>query len=244
MPGTNLGTDAKWKNPEDVKFFFGKVREALVERLGHEVELIIEKEKRSGGVIHDSMYREAYEADVYIADLTGNNPNVFLELGVRYALRRGVTVIVSQDTKAIPFNVESMRAVQYANRPDEMAIGDIVDFIETGLRDKDHCDSPVMSALDLAVVPRERWEEAARTRVEALLGAAGRQQDLDQRLRLLRRAVEADPLSVKARSRFVKELRLGERYTEALESLHEGIALDPSQPIFFPGAGTVLRKAG
>jgi len=166
MPGTNLGSDAKWKNPEDVRFFFGKVCETLVERLGRKVELIIEKEKRSGGVIHDSMFREAYEADVYIADLTGNNPNVFLELGVRYALRRGVTVIVSQDTKAIPFNVESMRAVQYANR-----------------------------------------------------------------------AVEADPLSVKARARFVKELRLGRHYTEALDALREGIALDPTKPIFFQERG-------
>ena len=55
MPGTNLGADAKWKNPEDVKFFFGKVRDALVERLGSDVDLIIEKEKRGGGVIHDSI---------------------------------------------------------------------------------------------------------------------------------------------------------------------------------------------
>ena len=244
MPGTNLGTEAKWKNPENVKFFFGKVRDTLAERMGREVDLIIEKEKRRGGVIHNSMFREAYEADVYLADLTGNNPNVFLELGVRYALRRGVTVIVSQDTKAIPFNVESIRAVQYADRPDDMAIADIVDFIETGLRDKDHCDSPVMLALDLAVVPRHRWEEAARTRVEALLGAAGQQEDLDQRFTLLRRAVEADPLSVKARSRFVKELRLGERYTEALNALQEGIALDPSQPIFFLERGLCYGRLG
>ncbi len=59
MPGTNLGADASWKNPEDVKFFFGKVRDALAERLSRDVDLIIEKEKRSGGVIHDSMFREA-----------------------------------------------------------------------------------------------------------------------------------------------------------------------------------------
>ena len=244
MPGTNMGADAKWKNPDDVKFFFRKVRNELAERIGRKVDLIIEKEKRSGGVIHDSMFREAYEAEIYVADLTGNNPNVFLELGVRYALRRGVTVIVSQDSKAIPFNVESMRAVQYANRPDEKAIEDIVEFIVTGLGSKDHCDSPVMSALDLIAIPRKQWEEVAHTRVEALLAAAELQMNRDHCFSLLRQAVEADPLSVKARSRFAQELRLAGRYTEALDVLSKGIALDPSQPGLFHERGLCFGRLG
>ena len=49
-----------------MKFFFGKVREAPVERLGRKVELIIEKEKRSGDVLRSplSSLSELAEADV------------------------------------------------------------------------------------------------------------------------------------------------------------------------------------
>jgi hypothetical protein len=35
------------------------------------------------------MFREAVDADVYIADLSGANANVYLEPGVRWALGAG-----------------------------------------------------------------------------------------------------------------------------------------------------------
>lgn len=45
------------------------------------------------GNIHQSMFEEALRAPVYIADLTGLNANVYLELGVRWAVRDNVTVL-------------------------------------------------------------------------------------------------------------------------------------------------------
>ena len=77
MPGTDMGPTAQWNNPEQIKRrFFHKIKEMLEEVLQRPVEIVIEKDKVSGGAIHPSMFREAWEADVYIADLTGNNPNV------------------------------------------------------------------------------------------------------------------------------------------------------------------------
>ena len=85
MPGTTMGDRATYKNPEDVK---ANLLQLVVERLKSvvncEVQLTIEKDKKTAGVIHESMFAEARDADVYIADLTGANPNVYLELGVRW----------------------------------------------------------------------------------------------------------------------------------------------------------------
>jgi hypothetical protein len=79
MPGTDMGANATYKNPESVKAnLLQPVVEKVKERLGREVKLFIEKEKRQTGVIHESMFAEARDADVYIADLTGANPNVYL----------------------------------------------------------------------------------------------------------------------------------------------------------------------
>lgn len=52
------------------------------------------------------------EADLVIADLTGINPNVMYELGVRHTLRRG-TIIISQDVKSLPSDLRDYMCVEY-----------------------------------------------------------------------------------------------------------------------------------
>ena len=56
--------------------------------------------------------RKLKTAEVVIADLTGQNPNVFYELGVRHALG-GKTIIVSQSIADIPFDLRSIRTIIY-----------------------------------------------------------------------------------------------------------------------------------
>lgn len=112
MPGTTMGDDATYKNPEAVK---ANLLQPVVERLKNvlqrEVRLTIEKDKKTAGVIHESMFAEARDADVYIADLSGANPNVYLELGVRWALRDGVTILICQNVADLRFNVGANRAI-------------------------------------------------------------------------------------------------------------------------------------
>lgn len=72
------------------------------------------------GTIHRSMFREAMEADVYIADLSGANPNVYLELGVRWALRDAVTVLIAQDVRQVLFNAAASRVIGYGPMPEEL----------------------------------------------------------------------------------------------------------------------------
>src|SRR6266699_2546837 len=98
MPGTNMGESASWQNIDEIKMFF-------YEALGDKLQQVLQCQ------VHASMFKEAWDADVYIADLTGNNPNVYLELGVRWAVKDKVTVIVSQDVSSIKFNAASNRAI-------------------------------------------------------------------------------------------------------------------------------------
>jgi hypothetical protein len=109
MPGTTMGEKATWGNIGEIKeSLLEPVAKLLEQRLNRKVTLVIEKEKTATGTIHRSMFAEAMDADIYIADLTGANPNVYLELGVRWALRDGVTIPVCQDLSEVKFNVSSV----------------------------------------------------------------------------------------------------------------------------------------
>lgn len=52
-------------------------------------------------------------ADIVIADLTGNNPNVFYELGLAHAMNKKV-IIITQSIDDLPFDIKTYRALQYS----------------------------------------------------------------------------------------------------------------------------------
>ncbi|MCH7558226.1 MAG: hypothetical protein IIB56_12335 [Planctomycetes bacterium] len=52
------------------------------------------------------------KADLVIADLTGLNPNVFYELGIRHTLKVG-TVMLTQDIASLPADLKSYVAFEY-----------------------------------------------------------------------------------------------------------------------------------
>lgn len=53
------------------------------------------------------------QADLIVAELTGNNPNVFYELGVAHGLQQPV-VMIAQDVDQIPFDLRSYNVVIYS----------------------------------------------------------------------------------------------------------------------------------
>ena len=56
-------------------------------------------EERVGGTIHKPMFERLMLCDFAIADITGANPNVFYELGIRHAMRPRSTVILSRKAR-------------------------------------------------------------------------------------------------------------------------------------------------
>jgi hypothetical protein len=72
------------------------------------------KAKRSDSVsnIIREIIIELDNSELVIADLTGLNPNVMYELGIRHALCKK-TILLSQDVNEIPFDLKSYFCIQY-----------------------------------------------------------------------------------------------------------------------------------
>ena len=66
---------------------------------------------RFGNIIEDIL-DNLNRADVVIADMTDQNPNVFYELGVRHALRNA-TILIAQNLDDIPFDLRPYAAQTY-----------------------------------------------------------------------------------------------------------------------------------
>lgn len=77
------------------------------------LEVIRELEDTKPGSITENIIRHVSEAYLTIVDLTGHNPNVFFELGVRFALKRNGTILLTQDSRKLPFNIRNFRTVDY-----------------------------------------------------------------------------------------------------------------------------------
>ena len=162
MPGSTMGAGASWNDIEEIKQqLLEPAARRLGKRLGLPTELVIEKDKLTSGPIHPSMFREAVDADVYIADLSGANPNVYLELGVRWALKDSVTILIAQHIQGdVKFNVSGNRVIQYGPRPNELnrAIDQIVASACGGVQDPLKIDSPIRGSLPLHTAPRSEWD--------------------------------------------------------------------------------------
>ncbi|KFB69566.1 tetratricopeptide repeat protein [Candidatus Accumulibacter vicinus] len=254
MPGTNMGASAEWKAPDQIKLhFYEPIRKALAERLSREVELVIEKDKVLGGPIHASMFRDALKADIYIADLTGNNANVYLELGARWTSRDAVTIVVSQNVSEILFNAAASRAIPYAKDPASLskAISEVVKAVVEEIADPNHCDSPVRQSSDLVVHTRGYIEELQiensklkEQRGQDLFAAAVTTKQPDERLRLLHEVVNINPSRVDALVELGTELRKQTKYDESISILRRAVALDPKSSDAYREMGIAYGKQG
>jgi tetratricopeptide (TPR) repeat protein len=239
MPGTNMGDSAEWTDPEKIKaYFYQKIADTLGEETEKSVELVIEKDKVLGGPIHASMFKEAMESDVYIADLTGNNPNVYLELGARWALRDAITVVVSQNVSDILFNAAASRAIPYSKEPDKLehSVDQTVKAILEGLAEENYCDSPIRQNADLVGYKRsfinqlqEEITQLKAQRGEDLFSAAMAASTPDERLRLLLDAVRVNPNRTDILVELGIELRKQSQYDESVRELKKAILLDPAR---------------
>ena len=79
-----------------------------VQRAGFEC---LRADNLTGGLIHKDIAKAVIAADVMIADVSGGNANVMYELGLRHALRRGGTVLVT--STLLPFNIYTSYALRY-----------------------------------------------------------------------------------------------------------------------------------
>ena len=93
------------------KGFFDEVLKALIAPAGRDAGFEVVTANREGSdVIHATIVNQLLDADLVVADLTENNPNVLFELGLRIAEDKPIALIRSKGTRAI-FDVDNMLRV-------------------------------------------------------------------------------------------------------------------------------------
>jgi hypothetical protein len=97
--------------PVDFDRVFAELIRPALEDAGCEV-LRADQEQRAGDIRTD-MFQELLVADLVVADLTLDNPNVWYELGVRHALRARGVVLVQGPRAAQPFDIYTDRKLRY-----------------------------------------------------------------------------------------------------------------------------------
>jgi O-acetyl-ADP-ribose deacetylase (regulator of RNase III) len=117
------------------------------------------------GWIHKRMIQHIFEDRVAVVDTSTLNANVFYELGVRHALKKGVTVLIQREGTTWPFNIAGMKSISYTTNPRgvEGAIDAIVKAISNALENATHVDSLVFE-----VIPDLRVEAGAMRREERI----------------------------------------------------------------------------
>src|SRR5215510_9119710 len=110
---------------------------------------------RPGSFIRDVLQYLA-QAYLVVVDLTGQNANVFYELGVRHALSPR-TILIARSTSDIPADLREYRTLIYADsdHSDETFRQNLLRYLEEIEKGPDTPDNPVLSWLKLPQVPND-----------------------------------------------------------------------------------------
>jgi hypothetical protein len=74
------------------------------------------------GHIHTDLFERIFDSPVVIADISGDNPNVFYELGVVHSLASKTITIAREDfLSKVPFDIAPYRVLVYPRSPSELA---------------------------------------------------------------------------------------------------------------------------
>lgn len=69
-------------------------------------------ESKTSGMILTDIVQNLYKDDIVICDISGRNPNVFFELGMRLTFDKPTVVLKDDETK-IPFDIQGVRMIIY-----------------------------------------------------------------------------------------------------------------------------------
>ena len=100
---------------------------------------ILPSEKKSLGIaefinrnrqMYDIFVEAIKSSDIFIADITGHNPNVMLELGIAMKLNKNILILREKGSKEkFPFNIQSVQIQQYGSVAElEKIISEFIDI--------------------------------------------------------------------------------------------------------------------
>jgi tetratricopeptide (TPR) repeat protein len=253
MPfGTKSGADGKLI---DFNRIYADLLKPALEATGLEV-FRADEELRAGDILTD-MFQELLMADLVLADLTIENPNVWYELGVRHALRARGVVLVCGGRVTSAFDLYTNRKLRYGLRD--------------GVPDPDTLEADKAALTAMVRETMESWHGRKISPVYHLLPQLqepdwkslkvgdvrefwGLYDAWDGRIQLARKAKQfgdililADEAPVaafraEAWIRAGSELRRAEQFDFALEQLERGLEIEPDNLQGLQEKGMCLQR--
>ena len=101
---------------------FREILEAAITDVGFEPRLVSDADEV--GIIQKRIIQNVYNDPVVVCDVSGKNPNVMFELGMRLAFDRP-TIIVKDDKTSYTFDTAPIEHLEY---PRDLRFGKIVEF--------------------------------------------------------------------------------------------------------------------
>jgi predicted nucleotide-binding protein len=166
---------------ERFDWLYQEIVKPTAERCGYDVT---RPDELSGpGLISAQIIQRIFDADVVVADISGSNPNVMYELGVRHSTQKPVIQLANKLDR-IPFDLAGLRVITY-EATSALALADaqskLTEMLETIDTDWDGRMSPVSgaSALRMLRQPPEVPSDRSIVGAEFLTTIM---QDFDKRL--------------------------------------------------------------
>jgi tetratricopeptide (TPR) repeat protein len=177
------------------------------------------------GDISQEMFEYLEYSRVALTDISGLNPNVLYELGVRHRARVSGTVIFRQPAAKIPFDISQIKAFPYEYEPEDHAkeSRDLIARVLTESLEQNKIDSPVQRALAVQREQRSFIESDLRDAENAI-----RVGDKAGAIVAFRKALAADPGNNLVCLRTGLLLKDQGKWAEALEQFNRAIAIAPT----------------
>ncbi len=71
------------------------------------------KDDPKSGIVSEHFAKSILESELAIIDVSGNNPNVYYELGLRHALRPRINILIGMEGTTLPFDVAGLQVLKY-----------------------------------------------------------------------------------------------------------------------------------
>lgn len=223
------------------------------------LEVLRADEEQAAGDIRADMFQELLMADLVVADLTLDNPNVWYELGVRHALRARGVILIQGPRATQPFDIYTDRKMHYHLR-DGAPDPDTLAAERRALRDlaretlqawHGRKSSPVYSLLPNLEEPAwnrlrvgaalEYWE---RYQEWAIRIEVARNGDRPEDILVLADEAPVTALRVEAHLKAGEALRRMQHFHFALEQLELALAFDPDNYESLRQRGICLQRIG
>lgn len=219
------------------------------------------------GSVQETFIGALQKADIVVAELSATgNANVYYELGIRFALRRAITIPIWQDGTKLPADLQGLLGIPYEPSNPLAQREEFYKFLRSRLKGN-LVDSPIYRVLptlhvadaseiqaitdrvvELETVLKETqltdavqlsWDEAETLLSKGDIGAA---------LDTLKIAYQSAPRNLRLSIRYGQLLSRAENHDEAISTLHAAVTLSAESggPQFIPfrELGMAYKRAG